>query len=268
MNFTDQIGNTISLSHFPKRIVSLVPSQTELLCHLGLEDQLVGITKFCIHPTEIFKTKARIGGTKKVNFEKVKALQPDLIIANKEENDREQVLALEKIAPVWTSQISNTTEALEMIKQVGAVTNKKEPARTLIHSIENSLEILIQQTAKSSPVPSLYLIWRKPYMSIGGDTYINDMMKKCGLKNLLEHKLRYPTLNNSEIQTLNPKCILLSSEPFPFKEKHVTELNQLCPKAVIKLVDGEFFSWYGNRMLPAISYLTTLHNELVTKNIN
>ena len=262
MKHIDQLNRPILLAQPPKRIVSLVPSQTELLFDLGLENEIVGITKFCIHPNRYFKSKTKIGGTKKVDIDKVIALQPDLIIANKEENDKAQIEALEKKFPVWISDVKNLEDAEDMILKVGVLTDKVENSKTLLTKIKTGFETLSSKKDNPNKPSALYLIWRKPFMSIGEDTFINDILAKTGFKNVLEGKLRYPILNKNEIQALYPQYILLSSEPYPFKEKHIEELQKICPSAVIKLVDGEFFSWYGSRLLRASSYLFTLQKEI------
>ena len=133
--FVDQMNNTIRLSGIPRRIVSLVPSQTELLFALGVGDRVVGITKFCIYPKELFRSKKKVGGTKNVDFEKVKALKPDLIIGNKEENDQSNIEQLASIAPIWMSDISNLTDALEMIQKVSDLVGESTNSMQLIADI-------------------------------------------------------------------------------------------------------------------------------------
>jgi ABC-type Fe3+-hydroxamate transport system substrate-binding protein len=252
---TDQLQNRIQLTEVPKRIVSLVPSQTELLAAFGLDEEVVGITKFCIHPNHWFRSKQRIGGTKNVNIEKVRALQPDLILANKEENVREQVLELEKIAPVWTSDIHSVEDALSMIQRIGELTGKKAEAALLIKTIKEK-RILLQKLThdKKQALRVVYLIWKDPYMAAGGDTFIDTMLQSCGWKNCLEKQSRYPAVTVSELAQLHPDLVLLSSEPYPFQQKHITELEQVLPGTRILLADGEMFSWYGNRMADAFDH--------------
>ena len=257
--FTDQLGFEVAVNHPPRRIVSLVPSQTELLFHLGLDEEIAGITYFCIHPEDKFREKSKIGGTKKVKIEDVKALEPDLIIANKEENEKEQVDALKAYFPVWVSHVYDMDSALDMISKVGAVVGKKEEAIRLVQQINNGFRELPQ----ISPLKTLYFIWRKPYMAAGGDTFIHYVMSKVGLKNALRDQTRYPELTTEEIQRIAPALILLSSEPYPFKERHINELQQIVPNAEIKLVDGSMFSWYGSRMLKAVDYLQELSLDLM-----
>jgi len=251
---TDQLGRTVSVECPPGRIVSLVPSQTELLADLGLGDRVVGITKFCVHPGEWFRTKARVGGTKDVNPGKVAALRPDLIIANKEENVQEQVERLMSIAPVWVSDVNDLGSALDMIGRIGELTGTAERAQAIIGTVENGFGEL---TLPFSRKKTVYLIWREPYMAAGSDTFISDIMARCGLRNATtEH--RYPELSVERLRSLSPEVVLLSSEPYPFKEKHLKEMEMILLDAKVLLVDGEMFSWYGSRMMQAPPYLQKL----------
>lgn len=252
---TDQIQKTILLTALPKRIVSLVPSQTELLAAIGLNEEIIGITKFCVHPDHWFRHKQRIGGTKNVAIEKVRALQPDLIIANKEENVLEQVLELEKMAPVWTSDIHSIEDALSMMQSIGALTGKNTEATLLINTIEEKRILLQKLTREKKQVLRVaYLIWKDPYMAAGGDTFIDTMLQACGWENCLGNRMRYPEIGLSELEQLRPDLVLLSSEPYPFQQKHITALEQVLPGTRIVLADGEMFSWYGSRMAEAFDY--------------
>ncbi len=243
----------------PKRIVSLVPSQTELLYDLGLDGEVLGITKFCIHPNEWFRNKTRIGGTKNIDIEKIRALGPDLIIANKEENVKEQIWALETVAPVWVTDVNNLEDALEMIEMIGTLVGRKQKAERLTEQIN------LRFTQSPTPNPQLrtcYLIWREPYITIGGDTFIHDMMKRCGLRNVFESGTRYPTIDIEQIKDSNCELVLLSSEPYPFKEKHINELRSPIPASKFLLADGEMFSWYGSRLLKAVDYFSALQKQI------
>lgn len=253
------MGRVVQLPTFPKRIISLVPSQTELLAYLGLKDRIVGITKFCIHPNEIYCSKSRVGGTKQYNFEQIKLLKPDLIIGNKEENDQEQIEALAKEYPVWISDVTNLDSALEMIASIGEITQTKDTSEELIAQIKTKFEELPSKQLNVNN--SVYLIWRKPWMTVGNDTFINHIMQRAGFENIHADKTRYPILADEELSSSNPDVLLLSSEPFPFKEKHIKELQDLCPKAKIMLVDGELFSWYGSRLLKTPGYLLELNQQ-------
>ena len=242
-----------------KRIVSLVPSITELLVDLGLETAIVGVTKFCVHPKHLRKNATIIGGTKNLRLEVIRQLQPDLILANKEENVREQVEALAAEFKVYTSDISNFDDALSMIKTVGELTDRLPEAEALITQINQAKSRFeAVKPNNSKHYRTLYLIWQKPWMSVGGDTYISNMMQIACFENVCRDRQRYPELSDAVIQSLAPEVILLSSEPFPFTEKHISGLQKLLPEAAILLADGEMFSWYGSRLLQAFDYFTSL----------
>ncbi|WP_223707476.1 ABC transporter substrate-binding protein [Niabella beijingensis] len=236
------------------KIVSLVPSITELLYTLGLETAVVGITKFCVHPEHWFRTKTRIGGTKDLHLERIIALQPDLIIANREENVKEQVEVLQQLFPVLVTDVNGYQEALEMIRTIGTATQRSHEAAALISAIERAFEHLDSPVQKTA----VYFIWKDPWMTVGGDTFISDMMARAGFINLYASRNRYPVINPDTLKILRPAYLLLSSEPYPFKEKHKAELQHLLPGTTIMLVDGELFSWYGSRMLQAPAYFKQL----------
>lgn len=242
----------------PARIISLVPSQTELLSDLGLADRVIGITKFCVHPESWRKTKAIVGGTKQFDFDAIRELSPDLIIGNKEENYEEGIKELSKIYPVWMSDIVTLEDSLQMITQLGKLTQTETKAAEIVNSIRDSFSNL----PKLPALKTLYLIWRKPWMAAASGTFIHEMMTLAGLSNCINNQSRYPELTSQQIRALNPQLILLSSEPYPFREKHIQEINQLCPDAKILLVDGEMFSWYGSRLLKFAAYLQTFRKAL------
>jgi ABC-type Fe3+-hydroxamate transport system substrate-binding protein len=253
--YTDQTGHVIALDQIPKRIISLVPSQTELLYDLGLDDEVVGITKFCIHPDSWFHTKTRIGGTKTLNIERISQLHPDLIIANKEENVKEQVEALSRMFPVWTTDVNDLPTAFEMIKSVGEMTGKSAKATEIVTSIRQGFET-IQPAAHS--LRTAYLIWQEPFMAAGGDTFINAIMQAAGLTNIYSQHSRYPEITINDLNQKKCELLLLSSEPFPFREKHQAQLQRELPGTNVMLVDGEMFSWYGSRLLKAVPYIKKL----------
>lgn len=243
---------------YPKRIISLVPSQTELLHYLGLDQRVVGITKFCVHPKGWYKHKTKVGGTKTVHLEKVAALNPDLIIGNKEENTKEQIEALQKQYPVWISDIKTLDDALEMIVVLGEMLGKSKKATELADTIEARFFSLKKSKSKEAKTTAAYIIWRKPYMVAASDTFIDAMLTWAGFENIFSDKKRYPEIRIADLIARQPNSILLSSEPFPFKEKHIAELQEACPQSEIKLVDGELFSWYGNRLLESAAYFDSL----------
>lgn len=252
------MGREVMFNYPPQRIVSVVPSQTELLYDLGVGDRVVGITKFCVHPEEWFRNKERVGGTKKLDIEKIRSLNPDLIIANKEENDKEQIEELAKDIPVWISDIDTLPHALQMIQIVGQITATEGKAVTIVDDIVHSFRNL---NHAASPKKVAYMIWYRPWMSVGGDTFISHMIHVLGWKNVLDEHKRYPEVSLEELKAYEPELVLLSSEPFPFKEEHIAEVKEALPDAEVKLVDGEMFSWYGSRMQHAAEYLQQLINK-------
>ncbi|MBY0244077.1 MAG: helical backbone metal receptor [Sphingobacteriaceae bacterium] len=261
--FTDQLNRNISVNFPPKRIISLVPSQTELLFDLGLTTEVVGITKFCIHPKEKFKTTTKIGGTKTLNIELIKSLAPDLIIGNKEENTKEEIEALMPLFPVWMSDIFTLKDAQSTISQIGDLVNKAPEANYLNHLISqgfNDIQTLGAQ-ASFNKKTVLYLIWKKPYICAAKNTFIDDILSINGLENCVKDQ-RYPELKPEEIVAYQPHFIFLSSEPYPFKEKDIAELQTLLPNTKILLVDGEMFSWYGSRLVKAVQYFFEFQKEI------
>lgn len=256
---TDQLNTTIRLEHFPVRIVSLVPSQTELLYDLQLEEQVVGITKFCIHPDQWFQSKQRVGGTKNVHIEKVRELQPDLIIGNKEENTQADIELLREIAPVWMSDIDTLEQALEMIIEIGKLTNRISESEHIADVIRINFEHFRPTITRKWTC--LYFMWKDPYFTVGTNTFIHAMIEECGGINL-QTKPRYPEWDFS--QSVSPDVILLSTEPYPFNESHLAFFREKYPTSTLLLADGEYFSWYGSRLEKAPAYfkqlLTTIYS--------
>lgn len=261
MKFTDQLQREITLEKLPTRIISLVPSQTELLADLGLDKEVIAITKFCIHPTDWFRTKERIGGTKMLAIEKIKSLQPDLIIGNKEENERSQIEMLMQTEKVWMSDIKTLGDACDMIRRIGKLTGTKEKAEELANEIEKRFSLFRKQILDFPKKRVAYFIWKNPWMVAGGETFIDHMLGICGLENIFA-SVRYPEVTLEELAKENPGVIFLSSEPYPFCEKHIQQLQEVCPKAKILLVDGELFSWYGSRLMRSPAYFYEVLSSL------
>ena len=255
LNITDQMGRRVAVPFPPQRIVSLVPSQTELLFDLGLGEKVVGVTKFCTHPAEA-RTKATvIGGTKNHHFDTIAALKPDLILGNKEENYQAGIEQLVANYPVWLSDISNLTQALDMIRRVGFIAGAKEKADAMATEIDASFAAL---AVGETTVSAAYFIWRKPYMVAATGTFIDDMLRRAGFTNVFADQARYPEISAGQLAAAAPQRILLSSEPYPFGAKHTAEFQAICPAAKIEIVDGELFSWYGSRLLQSAAYFSQL----------
>ena len=242
----------------PRRIVSLVPSQTELLAALGLDAEVVGLTRFCVHPAGWKDRKAIVGGTKDVRLDRVRALAPDLVIANREENVREQVEALAADTEVLVTDVADVSGALGMIRDVGAAVGRTATADALADEIATGFDAL----DPGRPLRAVYLIWRDPWMTVGGDTFIHSVMARAGLVNAFGERTRYPAVTPAEIAAVQPDVLLLASEPYPFADKHVEEARRLAPSARVALVDGEVFSWYGSRMRAAPDALRALRTRL------
>jgi len=249
----DQIGNEILFEKPFQRIISLVPSQTELLVHLTEVDKIVGRTKFCIHPSEKVKKIPIVGGTKKFDFKKIEELAPDLIIANKEENYKEGIEALSEKYTVWTSNIFDIKDNCDMINCIGVLVGEELKAKQLVRKTLNALDKV--KDSKSGKV--LYFIWQDPYMVAGKNTFVDYMLNFLGYENLCI-QMRYPEMDPYILEKMKPDYVLLSSEPYPFKEKHVPKFKALFPQTKILLVDGEMFSWYGSRLLEASKYFHSL----------
>lgn len=242
------------------RIISLVPSQTELLFDLGLENALVGITKFCVHPKHLLQSKEKVGGTKQINIEKIKALQPDIILCNKEENTKEIVELCEQVCQVHVSDIVTIEDCLQLITHYGTLFNKKEEAEIISKTIEQHLKEFQAYIKEKPTLQVVYFIWKDPWMVAGSETFINYMLGINKLENVFSNTPRYPEVNIDKLPK-NLELILLSSEPFPFKEKHSTTLQKKYPNAKIIIVDGEYFSWYGSRLQTAFTYFKALRSS-------
>ena len=259
---TDARGFEITPDTPPHRIVSLVPSQTELLAHLGLEAEVVGITRFCERPEGWRSEKTIVGGTKQVDIETARTLDPDLILANHEENTAEDVETLDEIAPVFVTEVKTVEEALGMIRTVGTLTETSDQTSTLVGKIISRFESL----PDFSPLRAAYLIWRAPYMTVGSDTFIHNVMHWGGLENAYGDQTRYPDVTIDDLAEQDLDVVLCSTEPFPFHEKDTftADLREALPDTPVEIVDGQPFSWYGPRLLDTPSYLTTLRERLPT----
>ena len=259
----DQIGTSHSFETSPKRIVSLVPSQTELLYDLGLEDRIVGITKFCVHPYHFKSIKKIVGGTKKVHVEKIRLLQPDIIICNKEENTLEIVEELQKICPVWVTNIITIEDNFKMITDFGLLFKCRTESKKWNDKLAFALSDF-KKFIKDMPVKKVaYFIWKNPYMVAGSNTFINELLKLNHFDNMYENKGRYPAIELKKIRLEgDPNLVFLSSEPFPFKEGDAFEIESHAQNAKTIFVDGEMFSWHGSRLLKAFEYFKKMHQKL------
>lgn len=261
MQFKDQMDNKFELQKTPTRIVCLVPSLTELLADLGLENSIVGITKFCVHPSRLRKSKTIVGGTKNVHFDKIKSLQPDIILCNKEENTKEIVETCRDIATVHVSNIVTIQDTLNLIHQYGAIFQRKTKANDLAHKINTKLTDFRASTKNKPTINVAYFIWKNPWMVAANGTFIHHLLSVNNFCNSYEEQKRYPEidLNNLKHDT---ELLLLSSEPYPFKDKDIQGLENMFKDVKVILVDGEYFSWYGSRLLQAFDYFKELRTSL------
>lgn len=255
MVFLDQMGNHVHLNHIPRRIISLVPSITELLFDLGLDEEVIGVTRHCILPVEKVSGRTIIGDVKDFNFQMIDDLRPDLIIGNKEENYKEGIMKLQEKYPVWMSEIYTLEDALEMIRSVGGLIGRPGEAGALAENISSSLNGLDLQPK----IKTAYLIWNKPCMAAGGSTFINEMLEKAGLDNVFADRDRYPVILLEDLTAA--EVILLSSEPWTFSvaEKQAFR-REFAGKKVLD-VDGLMFSWYGSRLRFSAEYFINLHRR-------
>lgn len=262
----DQTGRLVNVLGIPQRIISLVPSQSELLFDLGLTTEVTGITKFCIHPQEWFRTKQHVGGTKNLKLELIRSLKPDLIIANKEENEKAQVEELAQQFPVWISDIRTFSDAKQMILVLGAITNRYFEAVRILNKIDLAFDSLLRIDNEKKRFSVAYLIWDKPMMVAGGNTFINSMLEMCGFTNVFAHLHRYPEVGSEQLLSAKPDLLFLSSEPFPFSDKHQKEFSERYPGIKVLGVDGELFSWYGSRLQYSPAYFLKLFEQIESVN--
>lgn len=262
-SFQDPTGQSVQLNQQPKRIISLVPSLTELLYDLGAGSKVVGRTKFCIYPAQQVKHAAVCGGTKNFRLDTIEQLAPDLIIVNKEENYQEGVLALAARYPVLMTDIYTLEDNYKAILEIGQAIGHETEAAALVQQMKIGFQDWQHEmfATYQSPLRVAYFIWKEPYMAAGSQTFIHEMLLAAGFDNALGHLTRYPELETGDLLRLDADFLFLSSEPYPFQQKHLQELEELTGKTVV-LVDGEMFSWYGSRLLHAPSYFQKLMKQL------
>lgn len=258
-NGTDAVGRPVRLPAPPRRIVSLVPSITELLHDLDLGDRVAGLTRFCERPDHWREAKTIVGGTKNVDADRVAELDANLVIANREENEKADVQALARQVPVYVTDVKTVPDALDMIRAVGRLTDRADPASAMANTIQQRFDAL----PSADPVPTAYLIWRDPYMAAGGDTFIHDVMQRGGFENVFADRSRYPEVTVDDLAASGARLILCSSEPFPFHQKErFTAYLRASLDAHVEIADGQLFSWYGSRLLDTPPYLGSLRERV------
>jgi iron complex transport system substrate-binding protein len=265
MGHTDASGVALDQVEPPRRIVSLVPSITETLCHLGLADRLVGVTAYCVAPRDVVRSKTRIGGEKDPDLAAIRALQPDLVVANVEENVREHVETLREWGiPVWVTYPRTVADGLAMVRELGEVTGSDRRAEAILADLEPLYARVRAASARRRPVPVFYAIWRQPWMTISADTYIHDLLAVCGARNVFgDQPARYPTVTLDEMAARRPEVIVLPDEPFRFRRLHLEDFVPYADVPAVRarrihLVDGKPFSWHGPRVGEALCTLPEL----------
>lgn len=257
ISITDQTGHTLHFNSAVNRIVSLVPSLTETIVDLDMGDKICGITKFCVHPNHLKKRVKIIGGTKNPGLEQIIALKPDLVIANKEENRQEDINVLRQHAQVYVSDIKNFGDISDFLKDMARISNDRASEEIALR-IQN-----LKDPDCGQNFSVCYLIWKAPFITVGNDTFIQCMLERYGFSNVFSDQIRYPETSIAEIRVKNPDVIMLSSEPYPFRDKHKLEIQSFFPDSRVVLVDGEMFSWYGSRILQADTYIKNLYRTLM-----
>jgi ABC-type Fe3+-hydroxamate transport system substrate-binding protein len=265
MALTDKSGAALDLERPPRRIVSLVPSVTETLCALGLAEALVGVTAYCVAPRDVVRGKTRIGGEKDPDLAAIRTLAPDLVVANIEENVREHVETLRAWGiPVWVTYPRTVAEGLAMIRELGQVTGTAARAEEILAELTPLYDRVRAASARRLGVPVFYPIWRQPWMTIGADTYIHDLLGVCGAANVFgDRPERYPTVTLDEVAARRPAVIVLPDEPFRFRRAHVADFAAYGDVPAVRdrrihLVDGKPFSWHGPRLFEALATLPAL----------
>jgi len=256
MLFIDDLNRKIEVPTPPQKVISLCPSITETLIELDIN--VIGRTKFCIHPKEKIQQIQIVGGTKSVHYDRIHHLKPDLIICEKEENTPEIVETLEKQYPVYVVNVESWKDGLKMMTNFGKIFQQEKKIDEWLKLLPESPPTIVQKKRVA------YLIWKEPLMTVGKTTYINDVLNSLGFINPFENRPeRYPQISFEELQSAELDFLFLSSEPFPFKDKHIQEFKQNLPDVHIQIVDGEMFSWYGVRMIRAIDYFQNKLKEML-----
>jgi ABC-type Fe3+-hydroxamate transport system substrate-binding protein len=258
-NFIDASGRSLTLDEPPERIVSLVPSLTEALFAFGLKANIAGVTRFCVEPADAM-SKPKVGGTKNVAADAVRALEPDLVLANVEENTRDDVEALIAAGlPVFVTYPRTVAGAIAELRQLSEMTGSAEEAAPIIDQAERELRCAEAANGFRRPLRTFCPIWRSPWMTIGPDTYMHDFLRVCGADNIYGGASdRYPAVDLREVGARRPEVVLLPDEPYPFAPKHVPEVIEVLGDVRIYLVDGKSLCWYGPRIGPALAEIQKL----------
>jgi ABC-type Fe3+-hydroxamate transport system substrate-binding protein len=261
------LGRELHLAVPAQRVVSLVPSISEAAVQvLGPHaDRLLGCTKFCVHSAELRKRCTVVGGTKRWHADRIEGLAPDLILANKEENEREGVEALARRWPVYVSDVADLADNHRLLRDLGLLLGEEQRAGALIRETDAAFAAWRRKRPRFLRAPRVaYAIWREPWMFAGGGTFIDAMLREAGWNNAFGEDARYPSASLEELRERKLDAVLLSSEPYPFKSEHQAEVAQALPGVPVVFADGEAFSWYGYRPLQAPKAFESVHQALGT----
>ncbi len=249
----------------PERIICLCPSLTELLFRLGASDRLIGITRYCMHPAAGVAKIEKLGGTKNPDLARIRELEPDLVLLNREENRREDAEELVGAGlRCHSSDPRSVAEAVATLRELGTILDREGPAEELASGIEEAESRAARSMRDRGSVTFAYLIWRKPWMTANSDTYIHDLLMRGGGINVFGSLAdRYPTFSEVDLAEADPRLVLLSSEPYSFTERHADELARSTglPRDRFRLVDGELLSWHGSRTLEGIEYVVRVFTD-------
>ena len=265
---TDDVGREHAFHSSPRRIVSLVPSLTETIALLAGTDKLAGITRYCIHPQEKLRQIPRIGGTKDPNIDQILSADIDLVIANKEENLPQHIEALEKKLPVFITFPRSIQQTIKTVMDLGILTDARDNAEQFSHSCKAILKAIEADSAIAPPLKTACMIWKDPWMTVGPDTYVSDVLATLGLQNIFDSSQdRYFKTALEDVIAREPQVILLPDEPYEFgkSDKALIEdfLKAQGAKARVELIDGSSLTWFGSRTLPALGYLRKFKKSLL-----
>ena len=258
-SFKDALGRKVEIARPPRRIVSLVPSLTEALFAFGLAERVAGVTRYCVEPAEA-RRKPRVGGTKNVDVAKVSAIEPDLVLANVEENTRDDVDALIAAGlPVFVTYPRTVAGAIAELRELATMTGGDEAARPIIVGAEEAVAVAEAANERRKALRTFCPIWRNPWMTIGPDTYMHDFLRVCGAENIYGQSAeRYPAIELAAVAEHWPEVVLLPDEPYRFGRKHVPEVIEALGDVRTYLVDGKSLCWYGPRIGPALAEVQRL----------
>lgn len=254
----DQLGRSLQYTFPPKKIVSLAPALTDTMYGLELEEEIVGRTRFCIHPHDKVNKALNIGGTKEIKLDRIHQLKPDLIIAEKEENTKEIVEELEQHYPIYVFEVQTVADAFQMMSDLGKVTDRVKQAQQLSQDIE----VLFKDLPRAQGKRIAYVIWKRPYMVVGKHTYIQSLLETMSFINpFTQFEGRYPEVTVHDLKAADLDYLFLATEPYPFRKKDIEPMARLLPDVQPIIVDGEMF-WYGVKMLEAVPYFKRVFSKL------